>query len=444
VIRPAVGVLLLAASMRAALAVTPQDFAFGMRLETVEPAAAYRFELPLEVYRGVVRSDLGDLRVFNARNEVVPYELRRPQSALRAQGAATQLPLFPLRGDPRQALDALRVTIQSGGASLDLKTSGKESARVTTNAYILDARPLTVPISALQLEWPEDAEDFAGRLEIEASDDLAVWHSIARAVPIANLRANGQRLIERRAEFSPTKAKFWRLSWAGTDAPFLLSAVNAEPVRDVIDAHRESLTVDGQPMPDKPGEFTFDFEASLPADRVNVELPERNSVASIAIYSRTDTKEIWRSVARKGLYRLDGAEGELRNAPVPIAIDSDRYWLVRFEQPEVIGRGVPRLSIEWIPHELIFVARGAGPYSLAYGSADAKPAETRIAGVLPRMETAIASPSAPFALGGVTRREPAPTPFPWKTAVLWIALASGVALLGWMAYRLSRQLNAPR
>lgn len=152
-------------------------------------------------------------------------------------------------------------------------------------------------------------------------------------------------------------------------------------------------------------------------------------------------KEIWRSVARQGFYRLDSQGEELRNAAVRIAIDSDRYWLVRFDRAEDFGRGIPRLNIEWIAHELVFVARGEGPYVLAYGGANVKPAQARITTVVPRVDTAVATLTPSFDLGGSVRREPAAPPFPWRTATLWGSLISGVALLGWMAYRLSRQLN---
>ena len=58
---------------------SPQDFAYGMLIPTPAPAAAYRVAVPLEVYRRVVHEDLSDLRIFNARGEVVPYELQQPQ-----------------------------------------------------------------------------------------------------------------------------------------------------------------------------------------------------------------------------------------------------------------------------------------------------------------------------------------------------------------------------
>src|SRR2546423_6159209 len=94
---------------------SPQDFAYGMPITTPAPAAAYRVAVPLEVYRNVVHEDLSDLRIFNARDEVVPYELQQPQPMPVARSEGPSLPLFPLRGDSRVTLLGLRLTIQSQG-----------------------------------------------------------------------------------------------------------------------------------------------------------------------------------------------------------------------------------------------------------------------------------------------------------------------------------------
>ena len=76
---------------------TPDDFAYGLKVVVPGEAAAYRVSLPLVVYQKLVRCDLGDLRVFNERGEVVPYALERPRSETSVSGTPTVLPLFTLR-----------------------------------------------------------------------------------------------------------------------------------------------------------------------------------------------------------------------------------------------------------------------------------------------------------------------------------------------------------
>ena len=59
----------------AAAPLDPQDFAYGLSLRASD-APIQTYALPLEVYRGVTRADLGDLRVFNEAREEVPHAVR--------------------------------------------------------------------------------------------------------------------------------------------------------------------------------------------------------------------------------------------------------------------------------------------------------------------------------------------------------------------------------
>ena len=105
---------------------------------------------------------------------------------------------------------------------------------------------------------------------------------------------------------------------------------------------------------------------------------------------------------------------------------------------------------------LVFAARGAGPFQLAYGSRDAKSAAFPIATLIPgyegeeeraRAETApglviggAQAAADPQRLGGdaATRER-----VDWKRWTLWASLVLGVAVLGWMALRLGRQMSRP-
>jgi len=71
---PLIAALLLVPAL--AGAEQPRDFAYGIPLRTSGQDALQQLEVPRAVYEGVVRADLGDLRVFNAAGEVVPHAFR--------------------------------------------------------------------------------------------------------------------------------------------------------------------------------------------------------------------------------------------------------------------------------------------------------------------------------------------------------------------------------
>jgi hypothetical protein len=417
---------------------TPQDFAYRMQVNATGDAAAYRVTLPLAVYQKISHPDLADVRVFNGNGEQVSFAIERAAAGTVAN-AATQLSIFPLKDDSDATLAALRVTIEAGKGAINVQSSPSKSDRIST--YLVDGRALDVPVSALRLEWPADAPDFAGRVRVEASDSLSDWRAVAFAAPIANLHSTADRLIEQRVEFPPTKAKFWRLSWAGPAAPFVLTSLFGEPAKQSVDALHQALSVTAASPSAKAGEFQYDLGATPTVDRVNLELPDNNTVVDVELLSREHPQDPWHTVRRSGFYRLKSEGEELRNGPVTVPPTSDRYWLVRTD-PRQGGLGVapPHLMVEWVPHEVVFVARGAGPFYLAYGSSQAKPAAVSLAMLPKSLAIVPASLSEPESSGGEWLLMPPGTPFPWKTPLLWVVLIAGAGLLGWMAYRLSKDV----
>jgi hypothetical protein len=424
---------------------TPKDFAYRMQVTGTADAAAYRITLPLGVYQKVVRPDLADLRVFNGSAEQVPFAIERPAAGTIAN-AATALPIFPLKDDSEATLNAIRVTIESGKRAINVQTGGQAVSSGRINSYLVDGRVLDVPVSALRLEWPQDAPDFAGRVRVEASDSLSGWRVVASAAPIANLHSTADRLVEQRVEFAPTKAKFWRLLWAGTAAPFALTAILGEPAKQKVDALHASMSVTATPAQNTaskaaPGEFEFDLGATPPVDRVNLELPEINTVVDVELLSRQRTQDAWHTVRRSGFYRLKSAGEELRNGPVPVTPTTDRYWLIRTDPKQGgLGTAAPRLTVEWIPHEVVFIARGAGPFYLAYGSSVAQPAAAALTMLPENLSIVPASLSSAEISGGASLLQPLAAPFPWRTPLLWAVLIAGAGLLAWMAYRLSKDV----
>jgi hypothetical protein len=294
----------------------------------------------------------------------------------------------------------------------------------------------------MQIGWPDDAPEFAGRLRVEASDDLGYWQTLVDAAPIANLRAGDARLVERRIETRAMRSKFWRLSWVGEQAPFEIASVTVEPAGDRADVGRPSLALKGTPVPGKPGEFEFDIGAQLPVDRVNLALPELNSVVEVQLLSRATPKLAWQPVTRSGFYRLQSASAELVNGDVSIAPNSDRYWLARVDvRGNGLGSGKPELRVAWPPHEIVFLARGAGPFTLAFGNASLSRSAASIPSLPKDAHVLYAKLGERETLGGESRLTVATNAFPTKSTILWIVLGLAVALLTYMAYRLSRELK---
>ncbi len=200
-------------------------------------------------------------------------------------------------------------------------------------------------------------------------------------------------------------------------------------------------------MVDKENEFQFDLGGALPVDRVAIELPELNSVVPAQLAARATAGEPWHDVTSMVTYRLRQDAGEVSAPPLAVAPVAYRYWLLRVDPKSGgLGRGQPRMRAAWTPQEIVFAARGTGPFLIAYGNATAVSTALPIVTLVPGYSStpeslaaiAVARPGAAAPLGSLDQAKP---PREYRRAALWGVLILGVAVLGWMAWQLSRQLN---
>jgi len=421
--------------------VHPGDFAYGMPVKTPAAGTAYRLTLPVEVFMKVAHEDLRDICVFNARGEVVPYELRQSPRTAATRPQGPTLPLYPLHGEARAALNGLRVTIHSGGTAVDLQAASAAPDPHVITSYVIDAREIAQPLSGLEVHWAAGAPEYSGSVRIESSDDLGSWHLVKSDAAVIHLFTGGSELVQSRLEFPPARARFWRLSWIGKTAPFELTSVTGEVAVDRPAAPQSSVTIGGTRVAGQESELGFDLGAKLPVTQVNLLLPEANSVLRVEILSRARPTDPWRPVTQGEFYRVSGGTSDHNNEPLRIPTDSDRLWLIRQTQPA--GRiGDVKLQATWDAMEVVFLAQGAGPFVLAYGNGSVGPSNVGLEGLLKGVTVMPAEAGPSYILGGAERLQVPPRTLPWRMAALWAALGLGVLLLAWMAYRLSKELAA--
>ena len=457
--------VLLATAGSAAAAERPADFAYGIPLAVSGDDALYEVTLPPAVYRGVVRADVSDLRVFNGAGEVVPHALR-PRKTGRVEPGQTQtLTLFPLTGPAAAGIDGLSISVRrgpDGASSVNVTSTGTAApGEALTLGYLVDLSAFDRALRALEFDWGAGAS-FAGKLRIEASDDLAAWRVLASGAPLVNLEVGGQRLQQKRVELAASKTKYLRLSWVAgsTERAALppLETARAEFSDLTMEAPREWGRI-GEGKAGAAGEYRFDLGGRFPVDRVRFELPQPNTIAQVELLSRERADQPWRPVTRGVIYRLRQGGGEVASPEISIGTNADREWLLRVDQRGGgLGSGTPVMHAGWIPHQVVFAARSEPPFQLAYGNRQAKPAAFGIQTLIPgyrddeSRKIRAAKPGAQQTisvreaqaqtqteLGGEARRE---DQVDWKRWSLWGALGVGVLLLGLMAWRLTRQMNA--
>ena len=436
------------------------DFAYGIPLEVDGDGAIYSLPLPEEVYRYSTRRDLGDVRIFNGYGEVVPHMLQRGKSLKEAQIEPVTLRFFPLYRDEPWDKEVKRIHIADDGKGtiIDIERQpGEEERKEGPVAhYLVDASAVEAPIEKLLLGWDEVGEGFLVSVRVEYSNDLVHWQHLISEATLADLAYEGYRLSQKAITLPTQEARYYRISWPLGENGLLLKSISAEVKRAADEQPRQWLPLSPVGDASKGDVYHFTLPGYYPVDRIRVQLPQVNTVVRVQLYSRNDNdndsdKAPWRLRYQGLLYTLVREGHTLQNDPIALSGVSDRYWRLEVVRDGGgLGSGQPLLQMGWVPHRLLFVARGEAPFTLSFGAATVKPPASNIAGLIAKLEERqddkgfikLAHAGGIFELGGERRLHPPTPPLPWKKWLLWTVLIFGVAVLAWMGRSLYRQMNS--
>jgi len=456
-------IVLLALVSAASHAQGPSEYAYGLAIDTPPGIVFARVAIPSAVYEGAARRDLSDMRIFNADGEVVPFAFV-PRSTENVPLAQVPLRMFPLhvsreRGDVDGL--ALSVVRNAGGTTINVTSRDPAVAQERVLAgYVLDASERDEPLAALTFALPAASAATSMRMRIDASDDLVNWRTVRHDAMLVLLEHGGQRLARNRVEVSPTKARYLRVSWTPGRPIIDFTGVTGEFGSRPLEPPSEWRTATGSPVPDREAEYQYDLGGAFPVDRIAVDLAAPNSIVPATIFARDAATDAWQLVGTTVFYRIaqppaDGADVATRVAlpaadttSPPFAVDgrARRYWMLRLDpRAGVSGPTAPVLRAVWQTQEIVFAARGRAPFVLAFGKYDSTPGWLPIETLIPDYASkralpasvAVARTAARVELGGSTRLQ---KPTETKRWVLWGVLLLGAMVLGWMAWRLSRDV----
>lgn len=454
-IRTAVLAAVLAQSVPAlsapGVAVEKHDFAAGIELDVPRGAPVVELPLPASVYAGTLRNDLGDLRVFNAAGNAVPHGLAAlnpthdDRRTLRIAAFAIDLPVT--HDD-----DNVSVTIErdARGVIRSMRAAEVSNAR-TEQAYILPVTGTDRPYTSIRLEWRRPRENFVQTITLEGSDDLKRWTLIEDAWLIANLRRGSSSIRENRLAVPSTGWKYLRVRAVGdVRLPQIRTAVLDVGTRSVR-PELEWTDVALRTEPQAPGRYFFDVPRGMHMRSIEIAAPVDNAYARVRLRRKVESTGEWTNGTTTPVYRLQVDAGTIRNRPLPVRGGPVRHWSVDVpDEGRAFDGEPPSVRIGWLAHTLVFVARGEGPFVLAYGSATAESRTTRAQALLAELQQPAVLGADGFSLpratvlgeitlGGEQALSVPPPPTDWNRIILWVVLVAAVLVLLMMAVRLLRE-----
>lgn len=450
----------LAASLGFA-AEKPQDFSWQAAIRTEINAPFYRITLPIDAYLNADQPYLQDLRVFNAAGLAVPYARTHAEGSQELKTQSTAVPWFPMyeRGDSHnaQADISLRLKQNKDGTLLELKTAKDQApaASQSVHAYVLDASAIKqgTKVSAIVLDWESStAADGFQRLDVEVSDDLQNWQLIKQGAQLARLIFNGERIESRRIELSGLNGRYIRLQWRDPQQAPALRSVELE--QDMAHWRSPALAWSAKLKPEKTslklqeGEYYYKLARPIPISRLRVALPAGNALLPVQIIVPQGDRRHWYSVAHGVAYRIASNEQEWLQNEIALPGTWLQSFIVRLDPRSSLSAQAPQIELAIQPEQIVFLAEGSAPYTLALGHQKLASAALPLATLVPRLGEKDAQPIIEATLE--IQQAPSHTNLKsaaplanrdWEKIALWGVLIAGVLAMGLMAWQLLRQMQ---
>jgi hypothetical protein len=448
---PIVACLFAVASPGLGAPPTPDDYAQGMEISSPSGLPLVETTLPDAVYQTVTRTDLGDIRVFNAEGRPVPHAFCTAPTALEPTITEHPLPVFELRDAPQVANDGSRIEVQtpSGTQVNVLEAGSNQPVAANGRIHIIDARESQEPIRAIQFDWQSPDGASQAQVSIEASNDLDKWRVLVPASTLLFATRGEQELKRERIELPEHAYDYLRVQRTDGGPPLTIAGVTAERVTAAQEIEPVWFMATNHVTDDIDVLF-YDTGRRAPVTYARLRLSQENSSVRVTLHSRDDAKAPWSERWIGEAYRIVTDTQRRESPPGQFAATSDRYWRLKIAKDPQLYRDTV-LELGYRPARLRFLAQGTGPYTLAYGSqraevAAASSCDSLLADFGSEERSKLVGEGVfqtARVLGGDTALRPVPKKTPVRLVVLWAVLIVGVGMLVAMALVLLKRVRAP-
>ena len=351
------------------------DFAYGFRITTPQQKAIVRLALPETVYRHLVRSDAGDIRVFSMDGLVVPHYLRHPSMGA-TPSQKRDLPFYPWpKADVGTGMLTAPIRTDSEGAVMPPGPLPKDSGDQPPSVYLIDISHVDQSLEELILTWRRHRPDVVVRARLEASQDRSNWVRLAESIPLADIR-HGAHRVQTRTILLPANripARYLRLTWLEGEGAISIEQLEGVLMPGSSDRERKWIQAVHRSDMEVRGTMQFDSGGVFPVDRIDLELNQVGSLLTGTIKSRASEQSVWQIHYKGSFFHLSMNNMALHNDPVRLSATTDRYWQLDIDKRQSnFGASVPQLMLGGRPHELFFMSEPNQAYLLAFGSRKVK------------------------------------------------------------------------
>jgi hypothetical protein len=432
----------------------------------------YTLSLNMAARQTAGRLDLSDLRVRNAAGDVMAF-------------AWAEVPA-PVADPQRVPARLYKVPLPPADAASSIEGRPRQ-------AWIVDTRDARLDLMQLELDLDHGTQG-AYTLRIEASDDLQHWRTVQEDAQLVQLQplpqvgaaaalatqAGREQLKSNPIDLDAAPARYLRLTTAPRSAvpPLVAATIARAPHRPAPPPLEWSAAIAATRCDADSCEYAL--PRNVPVDAVQIAPADVDTIGQVMVSGRVDAARplprhsllrgslhalrlkadrsaeragpAWDNVAEANVYWLTQPAGapDLRSPPLRLGGGSwSALRLETYGPISQLGHAAPAIRIGVRPRQLVFVARGAGPFVLARAAAAEQTAPMSLAALMPArgadapLPEATATVAAPVAASAASlpavNALPASAPTSSDSPWLWAALLAGLALMAAMAWSLLRK-----
>ncbi len=433
----------------------------------------FQLDIPITIYPGSLHPDLQDVRVRNAAGDLLAFAWTDVET-VSSQVESRSVGLFSLRENQSTAVSSFR---QNPDGSLTPLASLQINKKNPVATWILDLSQ--VKGSLLQARFNIDAQaDGMFGFRLESSDDLKNWNTLSSDEQLVQLHHHNDQIQSLELNLHQVNARYLRLHWNDPAyAPWIESvSVDSQQRSYTAPLLQWSKPIQANTCTAKYCDYML--PVNTPIDSLRIAISEPNTLAKVTVLGLLDAvkpassyhhrysplyplhvlrdqkraveaqsdREVW--LNEMSIYRIQQANGEAKSPD--LLMDGASYKALRLQTNgpmTTLGQTPPAIQIASLPRRLVFLGRGAPPYTLEWGVAASEGAASDIRTLMPYLDGS-KPVQADVATVEIAETVAAPLvknlpPFPVKEYKpwLWVVLVAGLALLGAMVWSLLKSMS---
>lgn len=363
---------------------------FAARADVLVPpgASIVRAALPGPSIAALRSANAGDLRVFNAGGMSLPHALidASTEAIARADTPGQRLLALPIYASTTTTTSGTpTLRIEEGPTRRVIEYSSSKAAATTKQeprGLLFDTRKIDTEVRAVELEGKLPVATIV-KVSLDVSTDLKTWRTLVSDAPVFDFGADGP---SERSIVLPVRQKltdhYLRLTWGASGSPPIvaLKTVGVASAKilppAMIELGAPSSTVDNA--------AEWRLPSGLRVSGLRLQTSANNALMPVRLLTRARAGDPWLPVASTVVYRLTGSDGTVSmnpSLPIRSALASE----LRVEALRGYNlSGLPlTLTVEHPPLQVVFVATGDGPFSIATGNAGLDGAALPVATLMP-------------------------------------------------------------